>query len=73
MCLRRRWSVACSSSLLLSKDEVGELQGMGIQLTGPPAAAGSAAAGGGGGDGENDLDCADVCRELFKEEDSLNE
>jgi hypothetical protein len=49
---------------VLSKDEVGELQGMGIQLTGPAghgAAAAAAAA------DEDKGDCSDLCKELFKD------
>jgi hypothetical protein len=59
----------------LSKDEVGELQSMGIQLTGPPAAAAGAAAAGdvGGEDDGNNADCSQVCKELFKGEEGEEE
>ncbi|WIA21096.1 hypothetical protein OEZ85_005414 [Tetradesmus obliquus] len=64
-----RWSLACSSGITLSSDEVGELQGMGIQLTGPPpAAAAAAAAGDGCEEEEGDAGSSEVCKELFKEE-----
>jgi hypothetical protein len=61
MRVRRRWSVACSSSIVLSKDEVAELQGMGIQLTGPPGPGAAAAA------DEDEGDCSDLRKELFKD------
>jgi hypothetical protein len=58
--------VVCSSSIVLSKDEVADLQGMGIQLTGPPVP-GAAAAAAAAADSFDDGDCSEVCKELFKD------